>query len=389
MSAETRPGHRWGTTHSPWLLVVCLTAFSVETRGESPKNMESSEASEDETAEPDLVLNVAEQHVISAEGVRSYSEGKRGIVDVRLTRAADQFVLVGQKPGRTTLLFIMEDGSQRQLLIEVVDPNQSTASDLSVEELDNIRLDFYFVQLNRSNDLQIGLAYPQSVSLGAFSGGFDFLTQRFESATAVVQDQALLRLDMAQSGGWAKLMRKAAVITENGKVTSFSGGGEVNIPVIGQLTSGIHAIEYGSTIEVLPRYDVESGRIQISLTAEVSDLTDDRGSGAPGRVTSTLNTVVNLELGQAVVLAGLSSESQMRSRGGVPGLSQIPILGWLFGNERRAHQAFDNVIFIVPTVVDATSAEARERIAEAFSAYKDFHGRDEERAQVRKSWRVK
>ncbi len=350
----------------------------------------SSPGSETESAEGevDFVLQVAEQHVLSAEGVRSYSEGKRGIVDVRLTRAGDQFVLVGQRPGLTTLLLIMEDGKQRHLTIRVPDSEAKpvTDSELAVQERDNIRLDFYFVQLERSSDLQVGLNYPSSINLGSFSAGFDFLTQRFESATAVVQDQALLQLDLAQNGGWAKLRRKAAVITENGQKTAFSGGGEVNIPVTGSLNTGIHAIEYGSLIEVLPRYDVDSGRIQIQLHADVSDLTTDRGSGVPGRVVSTLNTVVNLELGQAVVLAGLSSESRLRRRSGLPGLSQIPILGWLFGSERRDHQATDNVIFIVPTVVDASSQEARQRIKSAFSAYQSYHGQDELREELRTTW---
>src|SRR5690606_16791106 len=100
--------------------------------------------------------------------------------------------------------------------------------------------------------------------------------------------QALLRLDMAQAAGWAKLMRQAAVITQNGAKARFSGGGEVNIPVQGSLTTGIHRISFGSSIEVLPRYDASSGRIEIELRADVSDLTDDRGTGTPGRTVSEL-----------------------------------------------------------------------------------------------------
>lgn len=337
---------------------------------------------------PTIALTVAQQHVMSAEGVRSYSEGTRGVVDVRLTRAGDQFVLVGQRPGSTTLLLIMENGQQKHLNLIVTDPEGKMAGEgeVVVEQEDNIRLDFFFVQLHRSDSFQVGLAYPQSVSMGTFQAGFDFLTQRFDSATAVVQDQVLLRLDMAQAGGWAKVMRKAAVITENGKQTKFSGGGEVNIPVINAMSSDIHAIQFGSEIEVLPRYDANTGRIQITLHADVSDLTQDSGSGPPGRVTSTLNTVVNLELGQAVVLAGLSSESRLESRGGVPILSQVPILGWLFGSHRKSHQTVDNVIFIVPTVIDATSRDDRERIKDAFLVYQSYQGKEKSTAKLRKQW---
>ena len=55
--------------------------------------------------------------------------------------------------------------------------------------------------------------------------------------SVVVEDEALLRLDMAQAAGYAKLVRQAAVITQNGAEAQFSGGGEVNIPVQGSLTT--------------------------------------------------------------------------------------------------------------------------------------------------------
>jgi pilus assembly protein CpaC len=208
----------------------------------------------------EITLGIGEQHVLSADGVRSYSEGTRGIVDVRLTRNGKQFVLVGQTAGETTLLFIMLDGKEKHLRIQVGEPDeaQNRQTRQSVKKEDNIRLDFYFVQLDRGTRHQIGLGYPESVSTGSASASFDFLSQSFESATAVVEDQALLRLDMAQASGWAKLMRKAAVIAENGMRAEFSGGGEVNIPVQGSLTTGIHTISYGSRIEVLPRYDCHS-----------------------------------------------------------------------------------------------------------------------------------
>ena len=118
----------------------------------------------------------------------------------------------------------------------------------------------------------------------------------------------------------------------------------------------------------------------------VSDLTDDRGSGAPGRVTSQLSTVVNLELGQAVVLAGLSAESQLKSKTGVPVLSQIPVLGYLFGSERMTKQSADNVVFIVPSVINGTSRAARRSIKKAFEAYRHFKGAPAGQDELRRQW---
>lgn len=325
----------------------------------------------------EIVLNVGEQKVLSAEGVRSYSEGRKGVVDVRLTRDATRFVVVALAPGTTTLLFLMRDGSEQHLHITVRDERELSTSELApdppVERRDNIRLDFYFVQLEQGYHHRIGLGLPDSVAVGA-QASFDFVRGSLQGATAVVEDQALVRLDLACAAGYAKLMRQASVLTRNGSKARFSGGGEVNIPVQGSLATGIHRISFGSSIEVLPRYDARSGRIEIALRADVSDLSDDRGTGTPGRTLSDLETVVNLRLGQAVVLGGLSASSETHTRSGLPILSQLPLIGIFFGSDRVTRQRTENFVLIVPTVTDPVPRDARVYLREALEAYRRYRG---------------
>jgi pilus assembly protein CpaC len=331
--------------------------------------------------EIEVKLEIGEQRVVSSDNVQSYSEGTPGVVDVRLTKDASQFVLVGRRAGMTTLLFLMLNGDEQHYRITVIDPQAKESRKSSTKEdsdkvvpRDNIRLDFYFVQLSTAYRHQIGLGWPNSISGGQFAASFDLMSGTLTEATAVITEQALPRLDIAQSKGWAKLLRQAAVITVNGGEATFSGGGEVNVPIQGALTSGVSKIEFGSVIKVQPRYDRESSRIELSLRADVSDLSEDGGTGVPGRVTSTLNTVVNLELGQSVVLAGLTSRSQTQSQSGVSFFSQIPIIGILFGSDAVRNQETENLVFIVPTVVDAISLQSRTRVTEALNVYRDFSG---------------
>lgn len=322
-----------------------------------------------------LVLQVGEQRVISSDNVRSYSEGRKGIVDIRLTRDATEFIVVALAPGTTTLLFLMMDGTERHYKITVVDPNAHARDkgDGTVEARDNIRLDFYFVQVDRNYGHQIGIGYPSSVTAGG-TAQFDLKTGTLDSATAVITNQALLRLDMAQASGWAKVMRQAAVVTENGQKSSFSGGGEVNVAIQSALSTGIQKIPFGSVIEVEPVYDSASGRIELRIHADISELQADNGSGVPGRLTSALDTVVNLELGQSLILAGLTARSERSSKTGVPGLSQLPIIGLLFGSHSHAEDESENVVVIVPSVVDAISMQDRERLNEALRRYSKFSG---------------
>lgn len=328
----------------------------------------------------DIELRKGEQRVLPTDNVRSYSEGVAGIVDVRLTRDGTEFVVVGLRAGETSLLFLLRDGREVHYRIVVTDPEmQARASNngeglTHVVERENIRLDFYFVELTQTYGHQVGVSWPSSVGGGVVSASFDVIAGGFSSATAVIANQVLPRLDMAQSEGWAKVMRRAAVITANGTEAKFAGGGEFNVAVTGGFGGTLKQIEFGSTIGVLPRFDKDTGRIELEIHASVSDLTPDNGTGIPGRTLSTLDTVVNLELSQSLVLAGLSAQGASADQNGVPWLSQIPIIGGLFGSNRASSRDTESLIFIVPTVVDTVDANAREHLREALRLYENYRG---------------
>jgi pilus assembly protein CpaC len=323
-----------------------------------------------------LELTVGEQKVLDADNVRSFSEGTKGVIDIRLTKDNDRFVVVGLKPGNTTLLFIMMDGTQLTYEVSVTDPNAGpTVSRDAVLLRDNIRLDLYFVELSNSYSHALGIGWPTSITgNGGLSLSFDLQGGSLTGATAVISGSILPRLDFAQTDGWAKVLRRAAVITANGTQASFSGGGEFNVALAGSFGGSVRSITYGSQIGMRPRYDKETGRIELELNADVSDLAPDSGIGAPGRNVSTLQTVVNLELGQSVMLAGLTAASESVGRTGLPGLNEIPILGVLFGRHTEITSQSQNVIFIVPSVMDVVSMQQRALIDEALQSYDDYSG---------------
>ena len=322
----------------------------------------------------ELELVVGEQTSISAEGVQSYSEGVPGIVDVRVPADGRQFVVVALTAGATTLLLIHDDGTQVQYRITVRSTDETPDG---IVAKDNIRLDLYFMQLAENYGHQIGIGWPSSIGGGGgfrVQATFDLTNFSFTNATAVVTNQPLPRIDLLESSGWARIQRQAAVITSNGSQATFSSGEEVNIIAAGGIGAEVETIAFGSTVQVRPRYDRETGRIELEISAEVSDLTDGRGTGIPGRIVSKVDTRVNLEMGQAIVLGGLISDSSNAGSTGLPGLSQIPIIGILFGTHSEHREYTQNAVFIVPTVVDVVSQQARQRIDQAMEVYWDYRG---------------
>ena len=293
---------------------VCLVLLAAPGAfGQSKKGTDS------EVEGDDIAMAVGETKTISARDVKNYSEGVPGIIDVKLTSDASQFVLVGKRAGSTTLLLIKMDGSQRSISVNVftrspavvekelnqllqglnvktrrigaqivIDGAVDNETDLkrvqqiaalypgqvmSLVQLASaggmtpisptgdaqrhlIRIDFYFVQYDKNSSYGVGIGWPESIGGGSsLELSHDLLAGTTRTATASVAGQPLPRLDIASRRGWAKVLKQATVITNNDTKAVFSNGGEQNFPVNTGLTIGIERIEFGVNISVLPSYD--------------------------------------------------------------------------------------------------------------------------------------
>jgi pilus assembly protein CpaC len=370
---------------------------------------------------------------LSARGVRNYSVAATGIIEVKLTSDARQFVFVGRTPGTTTVLLIHDDQSQKTLNVTVFPrPPQLVEKELaellaglSVQTrrvgaqivLDGlvpseadlrrvqqiaalfpeqvtslvqvsepgalsgaakarslIRIDFYFVQYDKSSGYGVGIGWPDSVG-GSAAFSYDFIAGATQVATAGVTGQPLPRLDIAARQGWAKVLKQATVITNNDAEATFSNGGEQNFPISAGFTAGVERIQFGTELTVLPHFDAEKGELSLRVVADVSDLSASiSGSPLPGRLTSKLTTFVSLKLGQSLVLSGIRSQSLTHSTSGLPVLSQIPILGLLFGSHAQSNLETEGAIFVVPSVVHSVPNAAAELVNLALSKFEAYDG---------------
>jgi len=323
-----------------------------------------------------IVLRVGEQKSLSAQGIRSYSEGAPGFADIRVTRDQSRFVIVGKKEGTTSLLLIKHDGDQLQYTIRVL----PTDANKGFGGRENIRLDLYFVSIQDRYGHQIGLNWPGNIGSTitpseaaiAITGGSGQATQ---SAFQILPQTFLPSFDLAQAKGWAKMYRQATLVTANGTEAVFTSGGEFNVQVQNNLTVNVQAIEFGTKISVLPKYDSKTGRIELEIVADVSDLDGEKGiHGIPGRITSHVETLVNLQLGQSVSLAGIRARTERRKKDGIPGLALVPFIGALFGTHSRETEDNESYMLVVPSVVEPISISQRNRVEEALRVYESFHG---------------
>ena len=127
-------------------------------------------------------------------------------------------------------------------------------------------------------------------------------------------------------------------------------------------------------MDVLPRYDALNHEVEITLKAEVADLTAGTTPPIPNRDLTTLKTLVNLKLGQALILSGIRARTVTHTIAGLPLLSDIPVLGVLFGSHGNTTLDTEGAIFIIPSVIDTVPKSAADVIKNALSQFKDYSG---------------
>jgi general secretion pathway protein D len=112
--------------------------------------------------------------------------------------------------------------------------------------------------------------------------------------------------------------------------------------------------EVGITIEIEPRVH-HNREITMKVQVEVSNISGFiEGSGGqqqPRIGTRTINSVIRLKDGETNFLAGLIRTDESNSESGVPGLSEIPVLGQLFSKRRHERNRTDVILTLTPHIV--------------------------------------
>jgi len=138
----------------------------------------------------------------------------------------------------------------------------------------------------------------------------------------------------------------------------------------------INREDVGVQLEVTPQISA-GGAIRLSIRQEVSSIFGPVTPSSADLITNRreINTVVQVDAGQIIVLGGLIQEDVQKSEDGIPGLRDIPVIGGLFGSETQSRRRTNLMVFLRPTIV-STPEQAREATMRQYQAVQGFDGLD-------------
>lgn len=101
--------------------------------------------------------------------------------------------------------------------------------------------------------------------------------------------------------------------------------------------------------------------ITLDIAQEVKKVISNASVDAPAPITLTrkTNTTVKLRNNSKLVISGLIKDDSDNVNSAVPGLSKIPLIGWLFKSKEKSSQKTNMMVFITAKII-STQDEANE-----------------------------
>jgi general secretion pathway protein D len=274
-------------------------------------------------------------------------------------------------------------------------PAKVAAAEKMIRDLDQnkaeILIDVAVVEADRSRVRDLGLT-PATVSTsGSVTAGLQSVLAFFPSATATsvnlsevtYRDYALVLPSAAASAvlndSRSHILQNPQVRVTDGQTAKLRIGSRIPyatgsfMPMGGATTgtSGNYGMlastqfqyqDVGVNLDLTPRL-LPNGEVNLHASIEISSLGADRiiaGLAQPTFNQRKIEHDIRLKEGEVNLLGGLIETKETRSVSGVPGLSQIPILGYLFSTQHRERLETEVLVMLTPRVI-----RLPERVAES------------------------
>jgi general secretion pathway protein D len=252
-----------------------------------------------------------------------------------------------------------------------------------------VSIDATIAEITLNDKLQYGVQYflkSKDLGLKPDQGSMSLIN----SATSAVLSRALpgfnfllgteadprLVLDALRAVSDVKVLSAPSVVVLDNQVATLQVGDQV--PVTTQSATAVTApgapivsnIDYRNTgviLRVVPRINV-NGNVLLDIEQEISNVAADANAKSltPTVSQRKVKSSIAVATGQTVLLAGLISERQERSRSGIPVLESLDWIGDAFSHNSTTTQRTELIIFIRPQII-RDGVDAR-RVAEELRA---------------------
>jgi type IV pilus assembly protein PilQ len=189
-------------------------------------------------------------------------------------------------------------------------------------------------------------------AIGAGSGG--------GIAFGILRDN--LRLDLTltalESSGNLKIVSSPKVVTVDNKEATIEQGTQIPYSTVSASGTNTQFVDATLRLKVTPHITPD-GRVSMKVDAQ---------NDSPGEATPTGQLAINKKKattevliadGETAVIGGILQVARQESQSGLPWLSKIPVLGYLFRKDTNTARNRELLIFITPKIIKPEPIQAK------------------------------
>ena len=213
-----------------------------------------------------------------------------------------------------------------------------------------IQIDVQVVEVKLSSLRQLGIKWSDSIIFAESAPPAVFTIGEIARLTHLT---AILNFLIQQ--GNAEILANPRLVAVNGGKAAFHVGGE--IPYLVGQSLGQSSVEwkpYGIRLEIYPKGDKSKNTIYAKIKTVVSNLDYQNsvrvsGYAVPAISLREAESEVEVLPGTTILIAGLKYTTKTAQEEGLPVISKIPLIGYLFKAETAKAERTELNIFITPT----------------------------------------
>ena len=260
-------------------------------------------------------------------------------------------------------------------------PERITAAGRIIAAIDKARpeviIDVELLEVNRTHLHEYGLQIASPGSPG-ISGSADInkpgMTLRdlsnLTSADVLLTGLPALYYRLLKSDGATRILANPQLRTSEGIPAQARFGERVPVPVTtfapiaagGVQTQPITSFNYepiGVNIDITPRMHHDDS-VTLALKVDLSSISGTGFGDLPTFGSRQINTVIRLKDGETNMLAGLIRDEERTSLAGIPGLSDLPVIGRLFAYNHKETQETDIILTLTPRIIRVLNLSAED-----------------------------
>jgi pilus assembly protein CpaC len=311
--------------------------------------------------------------------------------DIQIDGLGDGVVLTG------TVTSPIEAQQANDLAARLAGGADKVVNSIVVRGRDQVMLKVTVAEVARSVIKQLGIDLSGQFNYGTAVVNFNNANPFTATGQALVTDNAITTslggtpsvkaaLRAMESAGVTRTLAEPNLTAISGESATFIAGGEFPVPTgvactttatgaIGQCAPSVSFKKFGISLNFTPVVLTE-GRISLKVMTEVSEVSNDNSINlnnliVPSVKTRRAETTLEIPSGGSMAMAGLIQDQTKQAINGLPGLSQVPVLGTLFRSRDFQDRKTELMVIVTPYVVRAVAQKDLSRPDDGFVSASD------------------